>query len=95
MITRSGAKAKLESRRERRIQRLQKLALTEGIATPYNLRSTMGRKGGNSSKVVAQEEGVHGDAFDEAEVQPKKLQFLADGGCSPLMETGKVCYIDL
>lgn len=95
MITRSGAKAKLESRRERRLERLQKLALRDGITTPYNLRSTMGRKGGNSSKVVTRGEVGDGDAFDEAEVQPKKLQFLADGGCSTLIETTKVSYVDM
>ena len=52
MITRSSAKAKLEFRREQRLERLRKLALRDGTATLYNLRSTMERRGGNSSKVV-------------------------------------------
>jgi hypothetical protein len=54
MNTRSRAKADREVRRttqkQRRIERTQKLESRESLGTPYNLRTTMGRRGDNSSR---------------------------------------------
>ena len=54
MITRSRAIANREGRRsiekQRRIQRRQKLESRKTLVTPYNLRSTMGRRGFHSSR---------------------------------------------
>ena len=81
MITRSSAKAKLEFRREQRQERLRKLACRDGLGTPYNLRSTMGRKGGKSNQAGVSKEMGDGNGFDDGEVQPVKLAFL-DGEAS-------------
>ena len=91
MITRSSAKAKLEfSRavgRERRQERLRKLASRGGPATPYNLRSIMERRTGKSSQSSVKQEVGDGDAFDDGEVQPVKLAFLDEEVCSPRKST--------
>ena len=54
MITRSRARSDREGRRriekQRRIERRKRLESRENIVTPYNLRSTMGRRGFNSSR---------------------------------------------
>ena len=36
-----------------------------------------------------------GDAFDEAEVQPLRLEFPDEGGCSTLKVTTMVSYIEI
>ena len=54
MITRSRARADREGRRsiekQRRIERRKRLESRESLVTPYLLRSTMGRRGVNSSR---------------------------------------------
>ena len=54
MITRSRARADREGRRsiekQRRIERRKRLESRESLVTPYLLRSSMGRKGVNSSR---------------------------------------------
>ena len=56
MNTRSRARADREVRRsiekQRRIERRQRLESRESLGTPYNLRSTMGRRGANTSKAT-------------------------------------------
>ena len=73
MNTRSRARADREGRRtiekQRRIERRKRLESRESLVTPYNLRSTMGRRGFNSSRGTgrgSQEE----KAFDVSEVAP-------------------------
>ena len=54
MNTRSRARADREVRRnnekQKRIERRHRLDSRESLGTPYNLRSTMGRRGVNSSR---------------------------------------------
>ena len=54
MNTRARARAYREVRRtiekQRRVERKQRLESRESLGTPYNLRSTMGRQGVNTSK---------------------------------------------
>ena len=91
MITRSSAKAKLEfsraAGRERRQERLRRLAFRDGLGTPYNLRSAMGRKGGRSNQAGVNKEMGDGVGFDDGEVQPIKLSFLDADGSSPKKQT--------
>ena len=53
MNTRSRARAEREVRRsiekQRRIERKERFASRDNVVNPYKLRSTMGRKGGNST----------------------------------------------
>ena len=76
MNTRSRARADREVRRtiekERRIERRQRLESSVSIGTPYNLRTTMGRRGVNSSRGTAR--GSQGEKlFDVSEVAPVVL----------------------
>jgi hypothetical protein len=76
MNTRSRARADQEVRRtiekQRRIERRQMLESSERIGTPYNLRTTMGRRGVNSSRGKAR--GSKGEkTFDVSAVAPVVL----------------------
>lgn len=73
MNTRSRARADREVRRtiekQRRIERRQRLESRESSGTPYNLRTTMGRRGVNSSRGTGR--GSKGEkTFDVSEVAP-------------------------
>ena len=73
MNTRSRARADQEVRRtiekQRRIERRQRLESRERIGTPYNLRTTMGRRGVKSSRATVR--GPQGDKpFDGSAVAP-------------------------
>ena len=76
MNTRSRARADQEVRRniekQRRIERRQRLESRERIGTPYNLRTTMGRRGVKSSRATAR--GSEGEKpFDVSAVDPVVL----------------------
>ena len=76
MNTRSRARANREGRRtiesQRRIERRQMLETNESIGTPYNLRTTMGRRGVKSSRATAR--GSEGEKpFDVSAVDPVVL----------------------
>ena len=76
MNTRSRARADKEVRRtiekQRRIERRQRLDSSVSIGTPYNLRTTMGRRGVNSSRGTAR--GSQGEkSFDVSGVAPVVL----------------------
>ena len=73
MNTRSKARADREVRRtiekQRRIERKHRLESRESLGTPYNLRSTMGRRGVNSSRGTRR--GSKGEkTFDVSAVAP-------------------------
>ena len=81
MNTRSRARADREGRRsiekQRRIERRQRLESRERLGTPYNLRSTMGRRGVNTSKVTgrgSKEEKM----FDVSTVAPIVLFLVTE-----------------
>ena len=73
MNTRSRARAEQEVRRttekKRRIERRQRLGSIERIVTPYNLRSTLGRCGVNSSRVTGRG-SMEEKTFDVSAVAP-------------------------
>jgi hypothetical protein len=76
MNTRSRARAEREDRRnsekQRRIERRERLESRVSLGTPYNLRTTMGRRGVKSSKGTGR--GSKGDkTFDVAEIAPVVL----------------------
>jgi hypothetical protein len=76
MNTRSRARADREGRRtiqkQRRIERNERLESRESLGTPYNLRTTMGRRGVNSTKGKGR--GSKGEkTYDVSEVAPVVL----------------------
>jgi hypothetical protein len=76
MNTRSRARADREGRRtiqkQRRIERRERLESREILGTPYNLRTTMGRRGVTSSRGTGR--GSKGEkTFDVADVAPVVL----------------------
>ena len=76
MNTRSRARADREVRRniekQRRRDRKQRFESRESLCTPYNLRTTMGRRGVNSSRGKGR--GSKGEkTFDVSEVAPVVL----------------------
>ena len=94
MNTRSRVRADREVRRtiekQRRIERRQRLASRESIGTPYNLRTTMGRRGMNSTRATPK--GYRGEKpFDVSAVAPVVLfpvpeeENLVDKGGSEVM----------
>ena len=98
MNTRSRARADKEVRRtiekQRRIERRQRLESRERIGTPYNLRTTMGRRGVKSSRATTR--GSQGKKpFDVSAVAPVVLfpvseeENQVDKGGSEVMF---VCY---
>ena len=73
MNTRSRAKAEQEVKRtiqqHRRTERRQRLDSKESLGTPYNLRTTMGRRGVNSSRGIGR--GLKGEkTYDISAVAP-------------------------
>lgn len=96
MITRSRARADREVRRstakQRRKERMQRIEFRENFETPYNLRQTMGRQGGNSSRGSGR--GSNRDeAFDLSAVAPIVL-FPVSEEETPVDEGGsEVLYI--
>jgi hypothetical protein len=76
MNTRSRSRAEREGRRtieaERRIERRARLDSRESLGTPYNLRTTMGRRRDTSSRKTGR--GSKGEkTFDVSEVAPVVL----------------------
>ncbi len=73
MNTRSRARAEREVRRtiakQRRTEKRQRLESRESLGTPYNLRSTMGRRGVNSSRVTGRA-SMEERTFDVSTVAP-------------------------
>ena len=73
MNTRSRARADRDGRKriekERRIERRKRLESRETIVTPYNLRSTMGRRGFNSSRGTGKGSKEE-KTFDVSELAP-------------------------
>ena len=94
MITRSAARAQTELSRtiekQKRIDRKQRLALREDIETPYNLRSTMGKRGGNSSRgaAVQPKRGTGSNGRDD--VSPRNLLTCYEDGTPMKMPVTKV-----
>ena len=76
MNTRSRARAEQEVRRtiekQRRIEKKQRLESIESMVTPYNLRSTMGRRGVNSSRVIGRA-SMEEKTFDVSAIAPTVL----------------------
>ena len=98
MITRSRTRADREGRRsiekQRRTERRKRLESIERLVTPYNLRSTMGRRGVNSSRGTGR--GSKGEkTFDVSVVAPIVLfpvsedENLVDKGGS------EVCIVNI
>ena len=77
MNTRSRAKAEQEVRRtiekQRRIERRERFATRDNVVTPYKLRSTMGRKGDNSTKATHSRSKRNVDSIEKADVAPIRL----------------------
>ena len=76
MNTRSRSRAEREGRRtiqeERRIERRERLESRESQGTPYNLRTTMGRRGVTSSRRIGR--GSKGEKkIDVSKVAPVVL----------------------
>lgn len=76
MNTRSRARADREVRRttekQKRVARKQRLESRESLGTPYNLRTTMGRQGVNSSRGTVR--GSNGEkTFDVSAIAPVVL----------------------
>jgi hypothetical protein len=81
MNTRSTARADREVRRtiekQRRIERRQRLESIGSLGTPYNLRTTMGRRGVKSSRGTGR--GFKREkTFDVSEVAPVLLFPLSE-----------------
>ncbi len=77
MNTRSRAKVEQEVRRtiekQRRIERRERFATRDNVVTPYKLRSTMGRKGDNSTKATHSRSKRNVDSIEKADVAPIRL----------------------
>ena len=96
MITRSRARAERENSRtiekQRRIERKKRFANRDNVVTPYNLRSTMGRKGGNSTKATHSRSKRNVESFENAEVAPIRLFSLGEEDTSVDNGENQVCY---
>ena len=72
IIIRLRAKAQRENSRtfekQRPIGRKKRFATRDNVLTPYNLRSTMGRKRGNSTKATHSRSKRNVDSFEQADV---------------------------
>ena len=81
MNTRSRARAEREVRKtigkQRRIEKRKRLESRESIGTPYNLRSTMGRRGVNSSRVTGGA-STEEKTFDASVVAPIVLFHVSE-----------------
>ena len=82
MNTRSRARADREERKtiqkQRRIERKERFTTRDKVVTPYKLRSTMGRKGDNSTKATHSRSKRNVEAFEKAEVAPIRLFTLGE-----------------
>jgi hypothetical protein len=95
MNTRSRARADREERKtnekQRRIERKERFATIDKVVTPYKLRSTMGRKGDNSTKATHSRSKRNVESFEKAEVAPIRLFSLGEEDTSLDNEEIKVC----
>ena len=95
MNTRSRAKADREVGRtiekQRRIERKKMFATRDNVVTLYKLRSTMGRKGGNSTKATHSRSKRNVESFEKAEVAPIRLFSLGEEDTSVDNEEIQVC----
>ena len=95
MNTRSKVRAAREVRRtiekQKRIERKERLATRDNIVTPYKLRSTMGRKGDNSTKATHSRSKRNVESFEKAEVAPIRLFSLGEEDNSVDNEEIQVC----
>ena len=71
MNTRSRAKEYQEVKRS--IERKKRPANRDNIVTPYKLKSTMGRKEGNSTKATHSRSKQNVESCEKAEVAPIRL----------------------
>ena len=96
MNTRWRAKADREVRRtiekQRRIERTERFATRNNVVTPYILRSTMGRRGGISTKATHSRSKQNVESFENAEVAPIRLFPLGEENTSVDNEENQVCY---
>jgi hypothetical protein len=95
MNTRSRAKADQKVRRsiekQRRIERKKRFATRDNVVTPYRLRSTMGRKGGNSTKATHSRSKQNVESFEKGEVAPIRLFSLGEEDTSAENEEIQIC----
>ena len=96
MNTRSRARAEREVRRsiekQRRIERKERFATRDNVVTPYKLRSTMGRKGDNSTKATHSRSKRYVESFEKAEVAPIRLFSLGEEDTSVENEEIQVSF---
>ena len=96
MNTRSRARADREERKtiqkQRRIERKERFATRDKVVTPYKLRSTMGRKGDNSTKATHSRSKRNVESFEKAEVAPIRLFSLGEEDNSVDNEEIQVCF---
>jgi hypothetical protein len=82
MNTRSKARANQKERKiiekQRRIERKERFATRDKVVTPYKLRSTMGKKGDNSTKATHTRSKRNVESFEKAEVAPIRLFSLGE-----------------
>src|ERR1700737_3589530 len=95
MNTRSRARADREERKtnekQRRIERKERFATRDNVVIPYKLRSTMGRKGGNSTKATHSRSKRNVESFEKGEVAPIRLFSLREEDTSVDNEENQVC----
>ena len=95
MITRSASKAQAELSRSvqkrRRLRRKRRLAAPEVTESPYNLRSAMGKKGGNSSQAVGGQTRRPGASIGRDDVSPRTLKYVEEDGTPIQNPRSKVC----
>jgi hypothetical protein len=82
MNTQSRARADREERKtiekQRRIERNERFATRDKVVTLYKLRSTMGRKGDNSTKATHSRSKQNVETFEKADVAPIVLFPLSE-----------------
>jgi hypothetical protein len=95
MNTRSRARADREERKtiqkQRRIERKERFATRDKVVTPYKLRSTMGRKGDNSTKATHSRSKRNVESFEKADVAPIRLFSLGEEDTLVENEETQVC----
>jgi len=92
MITRSSARRERELRRTvtKHSQGVRKktIASSNLFVSPYNLRSSMGKRAGNSSKGTARRLRN----VDLSDIAPTRLFPMDEEESSPVITTIKVCF---
>jgi hypothetical protein len=95
MNTRSKVRAEREVRRsiekQKRIERKERFATRASVVTPYKLRSTMRKKGENSTKATHSRSKRNIESFEKAEVAPIRLFSLGEEDTSVENEGIQVC----